>query len=227
MNRQVEVWDVTHQRRLFTSPESMLYLPAFTFSPDCRLLAVEYGDLSVIPVTSWHKLVIVNLADGRILLSRDPLSPRRGHYDGAYAFSPDSRLLAATSFRSVAVLEWASNQIVATLTSGQAGGGHVVFSPAGDFLAAANTDQTVWVWRTTDWSQVTMLRPAQMPAVLAFSPEGAWLAVGEIALDHLAGVEVWKTATWQLHIMLPSRAFAPCSVSSHSMSVKGKSKTFS
>jgi WD40 repeat protein len=202
VNRRVEVWDVTHHKQLFLSPESMHYLYAYSVSSDCRLMAVEYGDLFVIPVTAWTELVVIDLTDGRILLSRGPLTPRRGHYDGAYAFSPDSRLLAASGFRSVVVSEWASDRIVATLPYGQGGAGHIVFAPGKDLLAATNTDKTVWVWRTTDWSTVTILKPEQIPAVLAFSPDGAWLAIGEIASEHRAGVQVWETATWRLYTTL-------------------------
>jgi WD40 repeat protein len=127
-------------------------------------------------------------------------SPRRlapvltGHTNTVWsvAFSPDSRLLASTSWDKTArVWDVAKRRSIATL-SGHTGIVHsVAFAPDGRTLATGSDDRTVRVWNVLNGTaEVTLTGYLLGVYPVAFNPAGRILATG----DDYGEIRLWNPA---------------------------------
>jgi len=159
---------------------------ALAFSPDGKTLA-SAGATSL-SVWLWR------VADGEpVLLIPDALD---GCVVEALAFHPNGRHLAAAgidwlatggSTGAVSVWDIEDRCEVATFGGGAVA---VAFDPSGDRLAAASTEQTIFVWDLkTQQLALELAGHEEAVTCLAYSPDGRWLA---------SGGDDWTVRLWDL-----------------------------
>ena len=166
------LWDVI-SRRLRTTPfKKTDPVPAVTFSPDGRNLAIGKRDNTV---DLW------DLALGKTSNITSPSSKGIPNCIHCLWYSPDGRMLAAGRNDST-VLVW---QMVPGKTlepiNLKFGGGirALTFSRDGKYIAARGSLTPIKVWKVDTWQEVGDLRkPTSMFPSLAFSPDGQSLAAG-------------------------------------------------
>ncbi|HUY92925.1 MAG TPA: WD40 repeat domain-containing protein [Pirellulales bacterium] len=150
----------------------------------------------------------------------------------AAAFSPDSRLFAATAGGapsasgkhqpgSTVVWDTAACLPVATLHWHRDAVLSAAFSPSQPLIATGSRDGTIAVWNVGRglWNAVLGVRERSLRAnaggveTLAFSADGDWLA--SAGTDQTIGI--WNTSTWRQETALASNregrcqaAFSPC-----------------
>jgi WD40 repeat protein len=110
------------------------------------------------------------------------------------SFSPDSRLLAVSSYGpGEAVKVWDVRRVkeVATLRGFPDGVGGVAFSPDGKLLAATGARQPARLYDTATWKVRCRLKGAAYSIAVAFSPDGKALAT----LMQGDGLLCWDPAT--------------------------------
>ena len=144
------------------------------FSPDGRLLATSTFHTNTIKL--WET------ATGRELRNLSAGGQNTSSLSPVFAFSPDSRLLAAAGGNnSVKVWEVANGREVQTLTGGQAsfmnafGFTFVAFSADGKKLVAIS--DAVRVWDTSSWKETVTLQMADI------NPSGITGGAGGAALS--------------------------------------------
>jgi WD40 repeat protein len=192
------VWDLAGDRRLDrrftvgapldTSVRAAWYVVDITrglaVSPDGRTLAVTRDGGAV------------DLIDARTLRRRQTIQAMRG-FAGNVAFSPDGRLLAVVG-RNGRVTLWNARNLrsAGDLEGLRADSQAVAFSPHGRLLAAAEalfTPPRIRVWDVRR-RELTRFRSEQSTAMLAFSPDGRWVAAetgfGADILDARSGRRV-------------------------------------
>jgi WD40 repeat protein len=192
------VWDLAGDRRLDrrftvgapldTSVRAAWYVVDVTrglaVSPDGRTLAVTRDGGAV------------DLIDARTLRRRQTIQAMRG-FAGNVAFSPDGRLLAVVG-RNGRVTLWNARNLrsAGDLEGLRADSQAVAFSPHGRLLAAAEalfTPPRIRVWDVRR-RELTRFRSEQSTAMLAFSPDGRWVAAetgfGADILDARSGRRV-------------------------------------
>jgi WD40 repeat protein len=156
------------------------------FSPDGRTLAAASDD---------HKVWLWSVRANRRTAAPDGTLADATDWVNTVAFSPDGRSLAAgTSDASVLVWNLAAKAITATLDQPQP-----VTAVAWDGrngIAAADADGTVALWSLP----APVLATGNSPASVAYSPNGATLAVGGTS------VQLWDVAT---HTLLVTHALPP------------------
>lgn len=151
------------------------------FSPDGRLLATATFRTNTIKL--WET------ATGRELRNLSAVGQNTSSLSPVFAFSPDSRLLAAAGGNnSVTVWDISNGREVQTLTGGQAsfmgawGVTYVAFSADGRKLVAISDAIRVWdtsSWRETVTLQMTDLNPGGLTGGaggVALSADGSQLA---------------------------------------------------
>ena len=131
-------------------------------------------------------------------------TPLTGHNQGvmAVAYSPDGRYLTSGGMDGKIILwdisQGYSNKII--ISTSHAWVYNLDFSPDGKYLAASFTDKSVVIWNMVDQSiacpSINGLSESQVFTVLAFSPNGKDLAVGNDMSDN-GKLTIWDPYTCQ------------------------------
>jgi WD40 repeat protein len=122
-------------------------------------------------------VAIWNLHTGQ----RELVIPDQGPGRALLAYSPDDRLLAtAPNDGTVRLWDGATGDLLQVLSrADRIAQMPPAFSPDGRWVAAPGWQQpTVVIWDVATGSEVMTLTADDEPAVIAFSPDGAWLAGG-------------------------------------------------
>ncbi|MBB4710203.1 WD40 repeat protein [Streptomyces luteogriseus] len=179
----VRLWDMragrpraTIVRPAGTEPRTVVSEPEAVYSPDGKVLAVgdDYGGVRLYDVRARHMLGRLTGVDGSV---------------SSVGFSPDGRLIAASSYDSPTVLLWdvRSRRRLATLDDHSRPVYSVLFSPDGQTLATSSfIDGT-----TRLWSVRTHRRLASIPGGsgwTTFSPDGETLVTSAF---QSSAVHVW------------------------------------
>ncbi len=144
-----------------------------TLSPDGQLLAISTYDPTI---QLWR------LSDKTLLRTL------RGHKDWVHevVFSPDGKfLISGSKDGTVKVWRVWDGSLVRTFSGHQKAVVTVALSPDGQFIASGSEDSTVKIWRTADGKLVKVLQgkmKGMAVNVVRFSPDGKWLAFGDIAI---------------------------------------------
>jgi len=144
-----------------------------TLSPDGQLLAISTYDPTI---QLWQ------FSDKTLLRTL------RGHRDWVHevVFSPDGKfLISGSKDGTVKVWQVSDGSLVRTLSGHSKPVVTVALSPDGRFIASGSEDSTVRVWRMADGKLVKVLQgqtKGMAVNVVRFSPDGKWLAFGDIAI---------------------------------------------
>ena len=112
----------------------------------------------------------------------------RGHRDWVHEvfFSPDGKfLISGSKDGTVKVWQVWDGSLVRTLSGHSKPVVTVALSPDGRFIASGSEDSTVRVWRMADGKLVKVLQgrvKGMAVNVVRFSPDGKWLAFGDIGI---------------------------------------------
>jgi WD40 repeat protein len=188
----VKVWDSEHGGAGRANPW-ILSFPAHTdavfgvtYSPDGRLLATAGGR------DQEHNIGIWQAATGKAIRGL-----RQEHFVRSVAFSPDSRRLACTSGRKVALWDVTTGQELDSISFAD----HlqflrVAFSPDGRRLAMACEGQTVRLWDPGKGEELVPLHVSggELWGV-AFSPDGRYLATCSGYKDK-GTLQIWNAGLW-------------------------------
>ncbi|MFJ9590418.1 nSTAND1 domain-containing NTPase [Streptomyces acidicola] len=185
MDGTVRLWDMragqprtTIARPAGSEPRTVVSEPEAVYSPDGKVLAVsdDYGGVRLYDARTRHMLGRLTGVDGGV---------------SSVGFSPDGRLIAASSYDSPTVLLWdvRSRRRIATLDDHSRPVYSVLFSPDGQTLATSSfIDGT-----TRLWSVRTHRRLASIPGGsgwTTFSPDGESLVTGGF---QSSAVHVWDS----------------------------------
>ena len=190
-DRAVRLWDAVNYRQLFvfTEREDPDKSPVVSlFAPDGKTLAT----------VGYFRIGIWDAATGRLLstIKNDEDTPevialptgerivRRARINrlGSPAFSPDGRLIAATSGALVKVWNISTGRKVATLNGHHdalTGDGALAFSPDGRLLASGGVDRMIILWDTATWRELITIKGIGTEVnTVAFSPDSHTLVSG-------------------------------------------------
>jgi eukaryotic-like serine/threonine-protein kinase len=223
-DKLVTVWDTREWRKLRILEGHGVKIWSVAFSPDGRTLAsggdIADPQLRLWDVATWSELRVIRAhtssvaclaftADGQSLVAgswnevvcfdlESGKEQWRLHEPGPRAvISPDGQWLAATAKGRPSTLrlinlptraeKWivpAHNDIIY----------RVVFSPDGKTLATASWDGTAKLWHTASGQEIMRHNTAGVAWSAAFSPDGAYLAVGSGSWN-LPELAIFRAAT--------------------------------
>jgi WD40 repeat protein len=168
----VRIWKVNNGTKMDElSPSRPIRFA--TLSPDGQLLAISTYDPTI---QLWR------LSDNTLLRTL------RGHRDWVHevVFSPDGKfLISGSKDGTVKVWQVWDGSLVRTLSGHLKPVVTVALSPDGRFIASGSEDSTVRIWRMADGKLVKVLQgrvKGMAVNVVRFSPDGKWLAFGDIAI---------------------------------------------
>jgi WD40 repeat protein len=168
----VRVWKVSEGTKM---DELSLGRPIrfATLFPDGQLLAISTYDPAI---QLWQ------FSDKTLLRTLT------GHKDWVHEvfFSPDGKfLISGSKDGTVKVWQVSDGSLVRTLSGHSKPVVTVALSPDGRFIASGSEDSTVRIWRMADGKLVKVLQgrvKGMAVNVVRFSPDGKWLAFGDIAI---------------------------------------------
>ena len=225
---RIRVWDLTAGRVLLTLdrerlggvPSTEVNLSSQVWDGSGTLLALGLRGVDSAPdgtgvLRADHFVVIVEVPSGRI--NRRILT---GSELPVASFRPDGKLLAIATTAAgvdgrvakVDLIEPESGRLVRRLSGDLPTVGRVLFSPNGQFLAAASLGNRergqVLIWNLADGAirePVRIQDRGEMTYILAFSPDGRRLATADYGYVSNSGqVKLWDTssgrdlATWSI-----------------------------
>ena len=205
---ETKLWDIATQTQIATLEDQ--YVVPIAFSHDGAMLALASvgGYMDGYHVVLWD------------VKTKQKIATLAGHetFARSVAFSPDDRILAATSENTIKLWDLKTKQPIATLEGHKAWVQSVAFSPDGTMLASGDSDatgrddETVKVWDVKTKRVIATFSPKRGTNTVAFSPDGAILAS---AIDGRS-IALWDLKTKQNiatlggHTNGPSRmAFSP------------------
>jgi WD40 repeat protein len=204
VRRRVTILDVQSRQAcappLEVATSGAFYRGVVKFSPDGERLAVGDND-GRIRIVQWRTGAEIDIR---------PQPPANGIM--ALAWSPTEPLLASTGgYEGRAIKLWnpLTGEPVGELPGHTDWTGALAFTTNGEFLASANADRTVRVWRVADRTEFRCFRGHRDEVwTVAFLPDGQTLVSG----DKEGTVRFWSlsnTNRTPSHEMLPERVFAP------------------
>ncbi|MBD2200486.1 MULTISPECIES: WD40 repeat domain-containing protein [Calothrix] len=196
-NGEINIWDVSNSKQLFSCKEHNSWVWNIAFSPVNPILASCGQD---------HTIKLWDTTTGEYLHTL------QGHTSivTSIAFSPDGKFLASTSYdHTVKVWHLATGKCSQTLLGHHACVWSVAFHPAGQILATAGEDNTIKLWdRETECCVQILEGHQQWVKAIAFSPDGQILASG--SFDQT--VKLWDIHTGMCLMTLPGHAGVVTSV---------------
>ena len=179
----LKIWDV--QREVCVTQIEVDWFDSFTFSPDDRWLVV-----------SNHETTTINVWDAETgeLLEKKFISEMNRGDAMPIAFSPDTRLIAATcctgqdtDTESIIVWDVESCEKIRCLTGHNGCILNLCFSPCGQFLASGGLeDGTVHVWDVSTWEQIRTYTDYDSADMFpAYSQEGILYAAAGYEDDNI------------------------------------------
>jgi WD40 repeat protein len=186
----VKLWSIAAREERFTLGGHESKVNAVAFSPDGELVATcsDDGTARLWQVRNGDRLVV--------------LKPQVGMLT-ALAFSPDGETLA-TGMQTVVVFRIVGRTVRRSLYGHDDHVHNVTFHPLQGYLASGGADHNVFFWDVTDGRRLRRWfgHPRKMASVLAFSPDGRFLAVGPTSYRNIPEtdqtVKVWETQTGSL-----------------------------
>lgn len=177
-NEQLVVWDLITGQIVFNT--ARLAATLVYFSPDKD---------RVYTLDAQGTIRLFNAESG----SEQETLPGKPEFNGIAAFYADTGLLALGGLDGqVKVWDVGARQSLATIEAHRLQITALAFSPDGERLATSSDDGTLKIW---NWRQRQVLVEAASTARrLAFSPDGAQIAAGE-----LEQITLWNTAGGTLH----------------------------
>ncbi|WP_160573708.1 WD40 repeat domain-containing protein [Actinomadura physcomitrii] len=139
----------------------------------------------------------VQMHTARATPTEKPIAALTGNTDSiqALAFSPDSRILASSSGKTVMLWDVATGRKIATLPSGGVDVMGLAFSPDGRTLAGAGESSggVVCLWDVAAHQRITVISGALSYGwdIATFSPDGKTIAAASLEKDAAA----WDVAT--------------------------------
>ena len=191
---ETNLWDMATQTQIATFEP---FVVPIAFSHDGAMLASSSTN---------------GFADGwRVVLwdvkTRQKIATLTGHetFAGSVAFSPDDRILAATSEKTIKLWDLKTKQPIATLEGHKEGVQSLAFSPDGTMLASGGlaswssdtrkwNHETVVLWDVKTKQVIATFSPENGTEAVAFSPDGAILVS---AIDKRRSIGLWDVKTKQ------------------------------
>ncbi len=180
----IKLWDTNSWVSLMTRKAHSSIVRTIAFSPDSRILATGSEDGTV---------MLWNTADTK----QEPVTLKDLISVASLAFFPDGRLAVGSRDGSLTIWNVETRRLLAKKSVG--GIESMTLTTDGKRLANMN-GQTVHLWNTETWEEVTMLEEGQYRLrSLALSPDGKTLATGNEA----GTVTLWQADTGQELTVLP------------------------
>jgi len=175
----LRIWDVATGECTHVLQGHECEILDVAWSPDGKVLATGSRD---------HDVRLWDTTTGALL---HELTGQEGRVTSV-AFSPNGRLLATGNLGwMVRLLEVSSGEVLKALEGHEQSVLSVAFHPSGRFLATGSSDETARVWNVETGEQVARLEAQREVQSLAFSPDGAWLA---LTVDE--GIALVETQGW-------------------------------
>lgn len=177
----LRIWDVATGECTQVLPGHECEILDVAWSPDGKLLATgsRDHDMRLWDATTGEQLHELTGQEGRVT---------------SVAFSPNGRLVAAGNLGWVVrLVEVSSGKVLRALEGHEQSVLSVAFHPSGRFLATGASDETARVWNVETGEEVARIEAQREVRSLAFSPDGAWLA-----LTAAEGIALVETKGWKL-----------------------------
>ena len=164
-----EIWKVREERMVTSFAHHPVgrrdddWFLGLAFSPDGQSIAYTYGSSSIRlrDIGSGEERTVGPSAHGNAV---------------SLAFSPDGRFLVSSDRVRISVWDPTGQNLPLYLDGHKESVVCVSFSPDGKLLASASGDQTVKLWDTQTWQELTTLHGHEHEVhSVAFSPDGKWL----------------------------------------------------